>query len=89
MYYREEVDIMNSDLIIVALVAALVELGIRLEARDYRAAVTIIGSGLIGGIIGFLKIHGVSIENGIVIGLSASGLISGGQHVAKKVGRVV
>lgn len=67
---------MDQYLLITTLVIALVELGKRVEARDWRAVVTIIGAGVIGGIVGFLHVHGVTVENGIIVGLGASGFVT-------------
>ncbi len=64
------------------LVVALVELVKRAEGRDYRAVVIILGAGLIGGFIGWLHLHGISIEEGIIAGFSASGFVT----VATRIG---
>lgn len=67
-----------------ALVAALVELLRRVKAKDYYAVATIIGAGVIGGLVGYLRVDGVTVEQGVVAGLSASGLITIVQNFGQK-----
>lgn len=45
--------------------------------RDYRTCVIIVGAAAIGAIAGFLHIEGVDVPSGIVLGLAASGAITG------------
>lgn len=70
------------NILIVTLVIALVELIKRIKARDFETVAIILGAGIIGGVIGYLKLHGISIEDGILTGLSASGFVT----VATRVG---
>ena len=42
--------------------------------RDYRAVVIITGAALIGALAGVLKVQGVDIAEGIVLGLASSGV---------------
>lgn len=67
---------MEQYILITTLVVALVELVKRAEAKDYRTCAIIIGAGLIGGIVGFLRVQGITIEDGIVVGLGASGFVT-------------
>lgn len=57
------------------------ELVKRLFDRDWRAAVIIVVSTIIGAVGGTLLIPAVGIVSGIVIGLSASGVVTGLQKV--------
>jgi len=45
--------------------------------RDYRTCVIITGAAAIGALAGFLAIEGVDVPTGIVLGLAASGAITG------------
>lgn len=45
--------------------------------RDYRTCVIIVGAAAIGALAGFLAIEGVDVPTGIVLGLAASGAITG------------
>lgn len=45
--------------------------------RDYRTVVIITGAAAIGGLAGFLRIEGVDVATGIVLGLAASGVVTG------------
>ena len=45
--------------------------------RDYRTCVIIIGAAAIGALAGFLQIEGVDVPSGIVLGLAASGVVTG------------
>lgn len=56
--------------------------------KDYRSAVIITGSAIIGGLAGFFQIEVMSVPAGIVAGLFASGLVTlaqatGGQKISK------
>lgn len=57
------------------------ELVKRLFDRDWRAAVIIVVSTIIGAVGGTLLIPAIGIVGGIVIGLSASGVVTGLQKV--------
>lgn len=57
------------------------ELVKRLFDRDWRAAVIIMVSVVIGGIGGSVLLPAVGLVEGMVIGLSASGVITGLQKV--------
>lgn len=67
-------------------IVALVELCKRLEAKDYRGVIVIVGAALIGALIGVLDTHigvtDVSVAQGIVIGLDAVGV----HQIARQVG---
>jgi len=57
--------------------------------KDYRSAIIIAGSALIGGLAGVFGIEGISIANGIVAGLTASGVVTlsqalGGRSISVK-----
>jgi hypothetical protein len=69
-------------LLITTLVVALVELVKRIEQKDYRTVIIILGAGLIGAIIGYLHLHGISVEDGVLAGFSASGFVT----VASRIG---
>jgi len=45
--------------------------------RDYRTVVIITGAAAIGFLAGALKIQGIDIAEGIVLGLAASGVVTG------------
>lgn len=68
--------------LVTTMVIGLVELVKALFDRDYRTAVIIIGSAVVGGVCGFFAVEGLSVATGIVIGLGASGVIS----TAKRIG---
>lgn len=51
--------------------------------RDYRSVIIITGSAVIGGLAGLLSIQGVDVSTGIILGLSASGAITGLQEISK------
>ena len=57
--------------------------------KDYRSAIIIGGSALIGAVAGIFSIEGVSVSNGIIAGLAASGLVTvsqalGGRSISVK-----
>jgi len=45
--------------------------------RDYRTVVIIIGAAVIGALAGVLRVQGIDIAEGIVLGLAASGVVTG------------
>lgn len=56
--------------------------------RDYRTCVIIIGAAIIGALAGFFQVDGVSVASGIVLGLTAAGVVTiaqaaGGQRISK------
>lgn len=56
--------------------------------RDYRTVVIIVGAAVIGALAGFFGIDGVTIPAGIVLGLSAAGVVTlaqaaGGRAISK------
>lgn len=67
--------------LVTTMVIGLVEFVKALFDRDYRTAVIIVGSALVGAACGFAGIEGLTVATGIVIGLGASGVVS----VAKKI----
>lgn len=79
---------MESALIVVA-VAGFTQLVKSLFDRDYRSAVIITGSAVIGGAMGFFHlVAGIDVALGIAAGLGASGLVTisqavGGRAISK------
>ena len=61
---------------IVGAVVGFVQLVKSLFDRDYRSAVIIAGSAVIGGLAGFFAIEGLTVSTGIVAGLLASGAVT-------------
>lgn len=57
------------------------ELVKRLFDRDWRAAVIIVVSAVIGGVGGAVLLPSIGLVGGLVIGLGASGVITGLQKV--------
>lgn len=56
--------------------------------RDYRTCVIITGAAAIGAFAGYLHIDGLTVANGLVYGLTASGVVTlgqalGGQRISK------
>ncbi|MDV6295172.1 hypothetical protein [Rhodococcus aetherivorans] len=66
---------MESLFLIVA-VAGATEFVKRLFDRDYRAAVIIAVSAVIGGLAGLFGIDGLTVANGIMLGVAASGCVT-------------
>lgn len=44
--------------------------------RDYRTVTVITGAAIIGALAGFFSVEGVDIPTGIVLGLTASGVVT-------------
>lgn len=44
--------------------------------RDYRTVTIIVGAATIGALAGFFAVEGVDIPTGIVLGLTASGVVT-------------
>jgi len=65
------------NIFIVGAVIGFTQLVKSLFDRDYRTVVIIVGAAAIGALAGFLQIEGVDVPSGIVLGLSASGAITG------------
>lgn len=61
---------------IVGAVIGFTQLVKSLFDRDYRSAVIIAGSAVIGALAGFFGIEGVTVPAGIVAGLAASGVVT-------------
>lgn len=76
-------------LLLVGAVAGAVELIKRLFEKDWKAAVTIFGAGLIGGLVSLFPEMNFGFLAGVVGGLAASGAITIGQSVAKEKGNTV
>ena len=72
-----------SALLLVGAVAGFVELVKSLFAKNWRTAVIIVGSGLVGGLLSLFPETNFSFLVGIVGGLAASGVITIGQSIAK------
>lgn len=75
------------DLFIIVTVTGFVQLVKSLFDGDYRSAIIIAGSAVIGALAGFFQVHGLDVVTGIMAGLSASGLITlskaaGGQRIS-------
>lgn len=65
------------ELVLIPAVVAFVELLRRAQAKDWFAVVTIIGSGLIGVLLGLAHAPGVAtVWAGLVGGLAASGVVT-------------
>jgi len=69
----------------VGAVAGAVELVKRVFDRDWKAVVTIIVAGLVGGLISLFPEMSFDFLTGVVGGLAASGFITLGQNIGKKV----
>lgn len=69
-------------LFVTAAVIALVELIKRVTAKDWGAVATILGAAIIGGIAGFFKVDNLTIEMGVLAGLSAAGVYRLGQVIS-------
>lgn len=66
---------------ITTIIVALVELGKRLRDKDYMGALTIVGAAVVGGVCGALGIEVQTVEDGILAGLSASGVVTVAQKI--------
>ena len=71
-------------ILIVGAVAGAVELIKRIFAKDWKAAVTIVAAGLIGGLLSLFPEISFTFLTGVIGGLSASGFITIGQNVGKE-----
>lgn len=71
-------------LLLVGAVTGAVEFIKRIFDKDWRAAITIIGAGLVGGLISLFPEIGFSFLTGVVGGLAAAGYITLGQNVGKQ-----
>lgn len=69
---------------LVTAVVGFVELVKALEARNYRTVIIIVGAGLIGAIVGYFGIEGLTVTTGIIAGLSASGVYKVGSEVGNR-----
>lgn len=72
-----------SALLLVGAVAGFVELVKSLFAKEWKAAIIIFGSGLVGGLLSLFPEMQFSFLVGIVGGLAASGAITIGQNIVK------
>lgn len=70
-------------LLLVGAVAGFVEFVKSLFAKNWRAAIIIFGSGLVGGLLSLFPEMNFSFLVGIVGGLAASGAITIGQSIVK------
>lgn len=66
---------MIENIFIITAVAGATEILRRLKDKDYWAAATITAAGVIGTLAGVFSVDGISVTNGLIAGLSASGLI--------------
>lgn len=65
------------ELVLIPAVVAFVELLRRLQAKDYFAALTIVGAGVIGTVLGLAHAPGVvDAWAGLVGGLAAAGVVT-------------
>lgn len=69
-------------LLLVTSIAAWTELVKRANDRDWRGVAVILGAGLIGALVGFLHIQGLTIEAGIIAGFGIAGI----HTVARQIG---
>lgn len=72
-----------SALLLVGAVAGFVELVKRAFDKDWKTAIIIVGSGLVGGLLSLFPEMQFSFLVGIVGGLAASGIITIGQNLGK------
>lgn len=72
-----------SALLLVGAVAGFVELVKSLFAKNWRSAVIIVGSAIVGGLISLFPEMDFSFLVGMIGGLAASGVITIGQNIAK------
>lgn len=72
-----------SALLLIGAVAGFVELVKSLFAKEWRTAIIIFGSGLVGGLLSLFPEMEFSFLVGIVGGLAASGVITIGQSIVK------
>lgn len=70
-------------ILLVGAIAGAVELIKRIFEKDWKATITIIGAGLVGGLLSLFPEIGFSFLTGVIGGLSASGFITIGQNVGK------
>lgn len=61
---------------IVGAVIGFTQLVKSLFDRDYRTAVIIVGAAVIGAGAGFFQVEGTDIPTGIVLGLTAAGVVT-------------
>lgn len=69
-------------IVMTGMVAGATELVKRLIKKDWTASITILSAGLIGGLVGLT--FGLDFYAGVVFGLGASGYITIGQNIGKK-----
>ena len=72
-----------SALLLIGAVAGFVELIKALFDKNWRTAIIIFGSGLVGGLLSLFPEMNFSFLVGIVGGLAASGVITIGQNIAR------
>lgn len=68
--------------ILTGLCMGVVELIKRLFDKDWRAAITIVACGVVGGLAGLAM--GITLLQGIVFGLAATGYVTLAQNIGKK-----
>lgn len=71
-------------LLLVGAVTGTVEFLKRVFDKDWRAAVIIVGAGLVGGLLSLFPEIGFNFLTGVVGGLAAAGYITIGQNVGKQ-----
>lgn len=68
-------------ILVTTMVVALTEAVKAAADRNWRTVVIIVGAGVVGAICGFFGVEGLSVAQGIVVGLGASGVVT----IAKRV----
>lgn len=68
-------------LFVVTAVVGVVELLRRLQVKDYFAAITILAAAAVGAVAGVFEVDGLTVTNGIIAGLAASGLVTVSQKI--------
>lgn len=68
-------------LLVTGLVIGVVQFVKNLWDQDYRSASIIASAAFVGGLCGFFGIEGLDVAKGIVVGLTASGVVTLAQKV--------
>ena len=71
-------------LLLIGAVTGFVELVKKLFDKDWKAAIIIFGAGIIGGLISLFPEMDFTFLTGIIGGLTASGVVTISQNIAKK-----
>ena len=73
--------------LIITIVAGFVEMVKALFDRNFRVAVIVAVSGIVGGVLGAFAIEGLNFWYGLMAGFSASGAITIAQNIGSPVDR--